>query len=467
MSDYISGLASRALGLSGGIRPKVPSLFEPVENHSVIFNQKIAGDRTAQKSRTWQEHSRSINSRQSFEKSLDPESANHLTMTISSGKASVGMLDDVEYPSDPNSGKMQRDLKNFSGYVIDPVETGSRERLSTSSKDRIGEGPSFHENGSSWADSPGVGSVAAENLTPSRERGFSQNSRDDATRGKELPLKDLNKPIISNTDVLIQSPLTEHSAEAVDQKLSPQSASKLPEFHETYSSINFHAKLFPSNDGKAVESPKPSLEEPQLQNSQAGSSGEVRPLKDLNNPITVDTEVLIQSPLTRHSVDAIDQKFLSQSSAKLPEFQEAYSSINPYAKLFLPNDGRAVESTKPSLEEPRLRDALAESSANQPIASPHLWYGQRTYSLIDRSKPIDPSAGRMQAGDWQMKRTPPINREASTTSEETPVPPTIKVTIGRIEVKAVSSSAKKAPSPAPRSQSISLDEYLLSLKRYH
>jgi hypothetical protein len=69
------------------------------------------------------------------------------------------------------------------------------------------------------------------------------------------------------------------------------------------------------------------------------------------------------------------------------------------------------------------------------------------------------------AFDRSIHNSKPIKENALIKGEMTSNPPTIKVTIDRIEVKAISIPEKKAVHPPTKVQSLSLDDYLLSLKR--
>jgi hypothetical protein len=124
-----------------------------------------------------------------------------------------------------------------------------------------------------------------------------------------------------------------------------------------------------------------------------------------------------------------------------------------------PHRGAAREDRSPRPEESPGRGPLTTSGAEGPSDIPRrlpAWEGRRRADAEIRSvvppllRPREESAPRW-AADLRPRGSP-----------EAPPAPTVRISIGRIEVRAVAASAPAAPRPAParKSTGLSLEEYL-------
>jgi len=388
MSDYINTVLSRAIGLSEGIRPKVPSLFEPMEAQSKIADTIMAEDKTAQDIGKRDDHFQSPDNKRSSGKRPPPESGSRLAMPFSKD-INARMQDKEDIRIDPPLGETQGFQKDHFDGGLDAVEKGSPERLSVHGEDGIGDDRHRYEKEPLFMDAPGG------ELTPENDPKIPDSS--------------------GNMDIKAQLSLDKRLEGAIEHQSSHQLPSGWKETQKAASSPSLHAEF---------RSSKTLMKDPGI----SDSSGSM--------------DIRARSSLDKRLGNAIDHQSPHPSPSGWKGSQKADFSTSPHAELSGSKNSNGVQSPK-----------SVESSSEKPR------------SVIDELMQTAPSSGQMQPSNRQMKGGLSIDEYRSLTEESSQGPPAIKVTIGRIEVKAAAVTEKKAPPPATKARSLSLDEYLLSLKR--
>ncbi|HEV2805954.1 MAG TPA: hypothetical protein VGW57_13610 [Chthoniobacterales bacterium] len=143
----------------------------------------------------------------------------------------------------------------------------------------------------------------------------------------------------------------------------------------------------------------------------------------------------------QRSIDSIDDKASPANSTSEQRHDKSLSPIH-HAEVSRSVESQQSRKHPAEAEEPRLVSIVP---AREPAAPPN---GDRR-----------PAAVEPQINEVRVRRAAPLFSRAPSLSEQ--APPAIHVTIGRVEVRAVSAPVpvtKPAPSAAPKK--ISLDEYL-------
>ncbi|MEM1251925.1 MAG: hypothetical protein AAGI69_05790 [Cyanobacteria bacterium P01_H01_bin.21] len=212
--------------------------------------------------------------------------------------------------------------------------------------------------------------------------------------------------------------------------------------------------------GPAIAS-EPDLQQPQ---SQMVRLAEQTPSKPLSQPSQPP-----QSPVTPSISPSLSPTIsddLSESSVRFRPLSEPLSSpapthlsetdvstsgsvVEPLTETSLPQS-RAVRQPVPPHATPSLVSPQASALSRQPTVRPALVVSQ-TVTDDSSAKPL---------GVPEFSSSPrPLARSSSPPSSETSGP-TIQVTIGRIDVRAITPKSSPPQAPKPRSAKPSLQDYL-------
>ncbi len=389
MSSYLSNLASRALGISESIRPRIPALFEPVK--------ALPGD-------------------------LD---IGQIDLGQIGSKTAEQISDDLTDGQMSGRNRVNSQAKGFPKRVNIPFRSNSalKEPL----------------NGlSSLETSLSSVHISEKNKKLENEAPEDVDESEPASPGEPIGEEHFIKPSSRQTGVGSErkdAKAFELTSIEILRDLSGIKDDQAPE----------------RNYGKLNENMPKNAKAPRHENiiSNIGSNTRSRPVEAISPSINpVEPEIEAKSD---NSISEISKPKTSTLYAE---------SHNPKSQSQARPDQSVSRRIMPSPMSQRERSKMPLSPVNTPIKSSMILPA----SLEPREFQIDPpSIGQPSIIRKHASNHPKTsNKEVSVEGPEGQ--PVIRVTIGRIEVKAVSRPETKAKAPAPKAQSTSLEEYLRSIR---
>lgn len=416
LSSYIDGLAARALGISRSIMPRVPALFEPVRAMPGVLDAR-------------------------YQDAGTPEDT---TVDVASGADGMNIkpgADSINHPlaRDSNipgtkSTKSKNDL-SIEPSILEHANQGGLNDQATS-----------FEQSNTDRKSDELEDLAAKEATGSTESPENDNLKSSPNQAAHLSsasgFSRVNR--ISGTGTSHNSKAPDRNSKGLDDKSTKEASKEVNEDVIEEGTKDTKAYEHASKENQLSNIPSPNIPSPKSDHKQT-----MKFLEDIDagtSPIKAPVETRVR-PLARPSdgSSVIEVSQSSQNPGKKTEGNRKRLDNIEDAKAYGNADmGNEVSQTTSS-----------ESDSKQTITDVKGSDTMIIKSLIEGTPAFKSS--KMSIDKPQMRSDAPQ-------APETIGPPAIKVTIGRIEVKAVLPPDKKVQRPSPKAKSTSLESYLLSIR---
>lgn len=421
LSSYIDGLAARALGISQTIQPRVPALFEPIKAAPGLPDVGIADDRFAEvilsDDKTDPQHARNFSAGHALKNNSGIRSGNKQAIENSGPVRDIRDISESPSAKGPNALEYA-DEGGLRDHVVQferPSEPAAFSRISSDIEQSL-PGRALkrdaHENAGTKGER--LDDAAAENANENANRNAVEYAAEDAAKGAVEDVTDdaaenarTFEPIIDGNiiDGMHGFKNGKDITDTSPDEVSPETIFRpVPEGSDEFFAAKYAKGRLPIQHG---------LADPEGNDIEAHS--------------------LEMGPYT-HADGANKHKGHTDKVAK-----ETTGEIREYVNIRLEKKLPDVASPKPDYTQ-----AVADSNdRDATIKNP----------LIEDAFP-----GKLSSAKQSL-----IRNNAPQASEIAGLP-AVKVTIGKIVVKAVLPSEKKVQRPAPQTRSSSLEKYLLSIR---
>lgn len=499
LSSYIDGLAARALGISQSILPRVPALFEPIRAMPSVLDAETAEseDKPVEIASSADDINRPL-ANQPLAKDFSRSPASENSLDIESGFKSA--IDPTKKAPAQTANSSHEGLENTPikrQDVLGHANPGSLQGQMIHFEQALG--PVRVDQVSSDIEASQPNPSQAPNRNSDRNIDWKSQKLDDiaAEEAAEEATEDTGtfEPVVKGT-VVDGMPSFKHGERRADIIPNKASAEAVVRLLDRESDESFVIKNTPNGVSESLG--YANLESPPNQATRFGPDSRFSRVRQISSEtIKETTEEIIEEATGDNKVKVYEHANMGNelSNVPSPELDQeqtiavledidtgTFESVNEGMPSSKNSEGKADTSPNKvsvetnakvyehaSLGNNGLRDKLppatsSKSDQKQTIAGSKSNDITTVKPLIGGTLVDAPVFKSSKMSVNKSRIIQPLMQNNASQPPEITSQPVIKVTIGRIEVKAVLPPDKKVQRQAPKAKSNSLEKYLLSIR---